>query len=216
MKPSTCVHAVTSVVSNSLQPHGLYPTRVLCLWGSPGKNTGMKWSESHSVMSNSLRPHGLYSPWILQARILAWDLPFSRGFSQPRDWTQVSHIADGFFTSWATGILEGVAISSSGGSSWPRDWICVSCMSCVGRWILYHRSISFGSPNHSTVLTLSFFFFFLTQWFHREVFSPNTTYVCPMSSEKHMPRWDQMCKNFKNLPFEGKQGGKERKGWESC
>ena len=28
--------------------------------------------------------------------------PFSRGSSQPRDRTQVSHIAGGFFTSWAT------------------------------------------------------------------------------------------------------------------
>ena len=41
---------------------------------------------------------------ILQARILEWvAFPFSRGSSQPRDWTQVSHIAGGFFTSWATG-----------------------------------------------------------------------------------------------------------------
>ena len=40
---------------------------------------------------------------ILQARILEWvDFPFSRGSSQPRDRTQVSCIADGFFTSWAT------------------------------------------------------------------------------------------------------------------
>ena len=40
---------------------------------------------------------------ILQARILEWvAFPFSRGFSQPRDGTQVSHIVDGFFTSWAT------------------------------------------------------------------------------------------------------------------
>ena len=30
-----------SVVSNSLQPHGLSPTRFLCPWGSPGKNTKM-------------------------------------------------------------------------------------------------------------------------------------------------------------------------------
>ena len=29
-----------SVMSNSLQPHGLYPTRLLCPWISPGKNTG--------------------------------------------------------------------------------------------------------------------------------------------------------------------------------
>ena len=40
---------------------------------------------------------------ILQARILGWvAFPFSRGPSQPRDQTQVSHIAGGFFTSWAT------------------------------------------------------------------------------------------------------------------
>ena len=28
-----------SVVSDSLPPHGLYPTRLLCPWDSPGKNT---------------------------------------------------------------------------------------------------------------------------------------------------------------------------------
>ena len=40
---------------------------------------------------------------ILQARILEWvAFPFSRRSSQPRDQTQVSHIAGGFFTSWAT------------------------------------------------------------------------------------------------------------------
>ena len=40
---------------------------------------------------------------ILQARILEWvAFPFSRGSSQPRNRTQVSHSAGGFFTSWAT------------------------------------------------------------------------------------------------------------------
>ena len=40
---------------------------------------------------------------ILQARRLEWvAFPFSRGSSQPRDWTQVSRIAGRFFTSWAT------------------------------------------------------------------------------------------------------------------
>ena len=39
---------------------------------------------------------------ILQARMLEWvAFPFSRGSSQPRDWTQVSHITGRFFTSWA-------------------------------------------------------------------------------------------------------------------
>ena len=36
---------------------------------------------------------------ILQARILEWvAIPFFRRSSQPRDRTQVSYIADGFFT----------------------------------------------------------------------------------------------------------------------
>ena len=40
---------------------------------------------------------------ILQARILAWvAFASSRGSSQSRDRTQVSSIAGGFFTSWAT------------------------------------------------------------------------------------------------------------------
>ena len=30
-----------SVVSDSLQPHGLQPTRLLCLWDFPGKSTGV-------------------------------------------------------------------------------------------------------------------------------------------------------------------------------
>ena len=38
---------------------------------------------------------------ILQARILEWvAFPFSRWSSQPRDQTQVSHIAGRFFTNW--------------------------------------------------------------------------------------------------------------------
>ena len=47
--------------------------------------------------------HAPLNQGILQARILEWvAVPFSRWFSQPRHWTQVSHIAGGFFTSWAT------------------------------------------------------------------------------------------------------------------
>ena len=57
-------------------------------------------SESRSVVSNSLWPHELYR--ILPARILEWvAFPFSRESSQPRDQTQVSCIAGGFFTNWA-------------------------------------------------------------------------------------------------------------------
>ena len=36
-----CVCDHHSVVSNSLRPHGLQPTRFLCPWNSPGKNPGL-------------------------------------------------------------------------------------------------------------------------------------------------------------------------------
>ena len=36
-----------SFVLNSLQPHGLYPNRLLCLWNSPGMNTGV---DCHSLL----------------------------------------------------------------------------------------------------------------------------------------------------------------------
>ena len=38
--------------------------------------------------------------------------------------------------------LEWVAISSSRGSPWPRDWTHVSCTSHTGRWILCHWAIN--------------------------------------------------------------------------
>ena len=57
-----------------------------------------------SVMSNACDPMDCSPPGssvygILQARILEWvAISFSRGSSQPRDQTLVSHIADRFFT----------------------------------------------------------------------------------------------------------------------
>ena len=47
-------------------------------------------------------PPGSSAHGILQPRILQWvGIPFARGSSQPRDQTQVSHIAGRFFTFWA-------------------------------------------------------------------------------------------------------------------
>ena len=49
-------------------------------------------------------PMDCYSPWnsLGQNSGVGSLFPFSRGSSQPRDQTQVSCIAGGFFTSWAT------------------------------------------------------------------------------------------------------------------
>ena len=60
-----------SVVSNSLQPYGLQPARLLCPW----------------IL------HARIREWVT--------IPFSRGFSPLRGWTLVSCIAGRFFTIWA-------------------------------------------------------------------------------------------------------------------
>ena len=75
--------------------------------------------------------------WILQARILEWvAVPFFRGCSQPRDWTQVSGIVGGFFTSWAT--REALKIVSDAIENYSRFFLfiyficyCSDAQSCL-------------------------------------------------------------------------------------
>ena len=43
-----------------------------------------------------------YWKWKSLSSVRLFVTPYSRGSSQPRDWTQVSRIAGGFTTSWAT------------------------------------------------------------------------------------------------------------------
>ena len=63
-------------------------------------NKAWKWKSLNPVQLFGF--HGLVHG-IVQARILDWvAFLFSRGSSQPRDQTQLSCIAGGFFTSWGT------------------------------------------------------------------------------------------------------------------
>ena len=104
-----CAVPSRSVMSDSLLPHGLWPTRILCPWESPGKNTGVG---CHALLqgifptqgSNPDLPH---CRWILyhlspqgSPRILEWlAYPFTRGTSRPCNRTGVSCVAGRFFTS---------------------------------------------------------------------------------------------------------------------
>ena len=92
-----------SVVSDSLQPHGLHSP-----WNSPGQNSGVG-SPCHSPgdllnpgiepMSPTLQAVSLPAEPPGKPKILGWiAYPFSRGSSQPRNRTRVSCIAGGFFT----------------------------------------------------------------------------------------------------------------------
>ena len=99
-----------SVVSNSLQPHGLCSP-----WNSPGQNAGVgSLSLLQGIFPTQGSNPGLpHCQWILyllshkgSPRILEWvAYPFFSKSSRTRNWTRVSCIAGGFFTNWA--IREG-------------------------------------------------------------------------------------------------------------
>ena len=86
-----------------------------------------------SVLSSSLRPYGLGPPassahGLFQARILEWvAISYSRGSSQPRDWTWVSYIS--CIVRWILyTVLPGkpqdlkiLCAKCHQCSSWPRD-----------------------------------------------------------------------------------------------
>ena len=67
-----------------------------------------------SVMSDSLQSHGL-----------SRQAPLSTGFSRHEYWSRLP-------------------FPSPGGSSWPRDQTCISCISCIGRQVLYYSPL--GNP----------------------------------------------------------------------
>ena len=95
------------VVSNSLQPHGLYSR-----WNSPGQNTGVGISSLLQGIfptqgSNPGLPHCRQILYQLShkgsPRILEWvPYPFSSTSSWLRNQTWISCIAGRFFTRWTT------------------------------------------------------------------------------------------------------------------
>ena len=79
---------------------------IICILTNREKTVvSMKWSEVKvaQLCPTLCDPMDYTINGILQVRILERvAIPSSKGSSQPRDWTQVSCIARGFFTSWAT------------------------------------------------------------------------------------------------------------------
>ena len=92
--------AQRTVVCQAPLSMGIFPRKVSGLpFPPPGDlpNPGIK-PRSHALRVDSL----LSEPWGKPENTGVVAYPFSRGSSQPRNWTGVSCIADRFFTSWAT------------------------------------------------------------------------------------------------------------------
>ena len=94
------------VVSNSLWPHGLHQSME---FSRPDTGVSSLSLLQGIFPTQGSNPGLLHCRWILyqlshqgSPRKLEWiAYPFSRGTSQPRNWTRVSCIAGRFLTSWA-------------------------------------------------------------------------------------------------------------------
>ena len=113
-----------------------------------------RWSLIASLLSRMTR----YCRFIFY---ISWVCVLScvRLFATPRTLAPPGYSVHGVFQAR---ILEWVAISSSRESSQPRDRICISYISCIGRWVLYHcatkKTISYPWPGIN--------FFFCKEFFH--------------------------------------------------
>ena len=133
---------------------------------------------------------------IFQARILEWvAMPSSRGSSRPRDRTQVSCIAGGFFTSWATRealmmkwwniILEVVvrAKAEQGSDEILESWLCHFL--ALGPWNIHLSELKLTEVGIKGGMGT----FLVIQWL-RICLAKQGTWVWSLLEElrSHMPR----------------------------
>ena len=72
-KKALCVCVLTTLVlSDSMRPHGLQPSRLLCPWDSPGKNTGVG---CHSLRQGIFPTQGS-NPGLLHCRQTLYHLSY--------------------------------------------------------------------------------------------------------------------------------------------
>ena len=101
----SCISCISRQVLYQLS-YQLGPNRLI---------TSMCVSQSHVwlFVTPWIKPFMFPLPGILQARILEWIvIPFSRGSSQPREWTPVSCIAGRFFSIWVTREIHDLTLAS--------------------------------------------------------------------------------------------------------
>ena len=121
----------------------------LCLWSRRAWNIyvtkvkseeyGERWLEIRKRSDNhSAQAKLQVSSWDARLEICVCAVLVTQScptLCNPMDWSPPGSSVHGIFLGR---ILEWVAISSSRGSSWPRDPTCVSGVSCIDRQILYH------------------------------------------------------------------------------
>ena len=134
---------------------------------------GVKWSEICSVVSDSLPPHGPYSPWNSPGQnIRVGSLSIPQGIFPTQGLNpglppykqilfQLSHKGN-------SRILKWIDYPFSSGSSWPRNWIRVSCIAdwFLTNWAIREAKLNLANLILCLLVTLVWpiLFYFLFLW----------------------------------------------------
>ena len=131
-------------MSDSVRPHGLQPTKLLCPWDFPGNLDSILKSKDISLSTQVCLVKAMVFP---SSNVWMWELDYKEScewvnevaqscptLCDPMDCSLPGSSVHGVFQA---GILEWVAISFSRVSSQFRDQTHVSCISGIGRQILY-------------------------------------------------------------------------------
>ena len=134
-------------MSDSVRPHRQQPTRLLCPWDSPGKNTGvgchfllqcMKVKSESEVAQSCLTLHypmdcslpGSSAHGIFQARVLEWvAIAFSNGYTRvPKIYTSLTFVPLCSCRTLSSCKVPFRYFWESPGSISPHDQAPVSCL----------------------------------------------------------------------------------------
>ena len=123
LKPFYCVCVFScSIVSDSLQPHGVEPTRLLCPWDSPGKNTGVDY---HALLQG-IFPTQRWNPCLCISSIGRQIFPHSATWEAPKPFYLPSKLLPSFHLGWNFQVL-------------PQGWECY----CVhGDYMVHLRPLT--------------------------------------------------------------------------
>ena len=142
-------NSLLKLMSDSLRPHELYSP-----WNSPGQNTGV----GGLFLLQGIFPTQGSNPGLLHCRRILYQLshqgslrilkqvsyPFSRGSSQPRNWTRLFWMAGGFFTNWA--IREAHGILHSTKKKWAiKTWTMMKTEMHITQWKTHLKRLDFKS-----------------------------------------------------------------------
>ena len=125
---SCCCCLVISVVSDSVQPYGLQPARLLCPWDSLGKNTGV---DCHALLQGTFPTQGL-NPALLHCRQILYRWATKEAHYHQRHLQRIwARCGEGELSKGLCPIV----------SEWPRKYLFTKLLFFLASYKLFSSSL---------------------------------------------------------------------------